>query len=146
MKFTWGTGIFLFLALFLAGSAVFIVFATRQQVNLVHKDYYEKGVDYSEQMRVNERSEPFSNALETRSTNKQFLINIQQSLAEKIDSGSVLMFRPSDNTKDISAKLSARASQLEFDKSALISGRYILKFTWYSDGLKYEIDRTVNVQ
>ncbi len=146
MKFTWGTGIFLFLALFLAGSAVFIVFAMRQQVNLVHKDYYEKGVDYSDQMRVNERSKPFAHALKTSSTDDHFLVSIQESLAAKIDSGSVLMFRPSDNTKDIAAQLTANASQLQFDRSTLISGRYILKFTWYADGLKYEIDRPVNVQ
>lgn len=146
MKFTWGTGIFLFLALFLAGSAVFIIFASRQQVNLVHSNYYEKGVDYSEQMRMNKRSKPFVNALETHSTKALFLVNIQQSLAEKIDSGSVLMFRPSDKDKDISALLPAHATQVKFDKRELISGRYILKFTWYSEGLKYEVDRPVNVQ
>lgn len=146
MKFTWGTGIFLFLVLFLAASAVFIIFASRQQVNLVHKDYYEKGVDYSEQMRVNERSKPFLKALSVNSTNESFIVSIEESLAQRIDSGTVLMFRPSDKTKDISAKLSARATQMQFDKQMLINGRYILKFTWYTGGLRYEIDRPVNVQ
>ena len=146
MKFTWGTGIFLFLALFLAGSAVFIIFASQQQVNLVHKDYYEKGVDYSEQMRVIERSKPFAHDFDVNSTNDFFIVNIREPLAQKIDSGTVLMFRPSDKTKDISAKLTPRASRLEFDKQTLINGRYILKFSWYTEGLKYEIDRPVNVQ
>ncbi len=146
MKFTWGTGIFLFLALFLAGSAVFIVFASRQQVNLVHKDYYEKGVDYSEQMRVIERSKPFAHDFDISSTNDFFIISIKESLSQKIDSGMVLMFRPSDKDKDVSAKFTANADRLEFDKRALINGRYILKLSWYSEGLKYEIDRPVNVQ
>lgn len=146
MKFTWGTGIFLFLALFLAGSAVFIVFASRQQVNLVHKDYYEKGVDYSEQMRVIERSKPFAHDFETNSENEFFIVSIKESLSQKIDSGMVLMFRPSDKDKDISTKITGNTSRLEFDKHALLNGRYILKFSWYSEGLKYEIDRPVNVQ
>ena len=146
MKFTWGTGIFLFLVLFLAGSAAFIIFASRQQVNLVHKDYYEKGVDYSEQMRVNERSKPYINALQVNSTNEMFILSIEENLAEKIDSGNVLMFRPSDKTKDISAKLTAKATRMEFDKQSLINGRYILKVTWYTDGTRYQIDRPVNVQ
>lgn len=146
MKFTWGTGIFLFLVLFLAGSAAFIIFASRQQVNLVHKDYYEKGVDYSEQMHVNERSKPFLNALKVNSTNEMFILSIEENLAEKIDSGNVLMFRPSDKTKDISAKLTAKATRMEFDKQSLINGRYILKVTWYTDGTRYQIDRPVNVQ
>ncbi len=146
MKFTWGTGIFVFLVLFLAASAAFIIFASRQQVNLVHKDYYEKGVDYSEQMRVNERSKPFMNALNVNSTMEAFIVSIEESLSQKIDSGTVLMFRPSDKTKDISAKLDARATQMAFDKQTLINGRYILKFTWYMNGVRYEIDRPVNVQ
>jgi len=146
MKFTWGTGIFLFLVLFLTASVAFIIFASRQQVNLVHKDYYEKGVDYSEQMRVNERSKPFVYALSVNSTNDHFIVSIEESLAEKIDSGTLLMFRPSDKTKDISARLLAKAKKMEFDKQLLINGRYILKFTWYSDGIRYEIDQPVNVQ
>ena len=145
-KFTWGTGIFLFLVLFLTASAAFIIFAARQQVNLVHQDYYEKGVDYSEQMRVNERSKPFLHALSVNSTNEFFIVSIEESLAEKIDSGTVLMFRPSDKTKDVSARLLAKSSKMEFNKQALMHGRYILKFTWYVDGIRYEIDQPVNVQ
>ena len=55
MKFNWGTGILVFLILFLSASAVFIFFAMRQDVNLVHEDYYEQGVDYSAQMDIGPR-------------------------------------------------------------------------------------------
>ncbi len=55
MKFTWGTGIFIFLILFLLAAAFFIGFAMRQDVNLVHEDYYERGVEYTEHMRTNSR-------------------------------------------------------------------------------------------
>ena len=145
-KFTWGTGIFLFLVLFLAASAVFIVFASRQQVNLVHKDYYEKGVDYSEQMRVIERSRPFNQSI-TINTNDDFLIvDIESKLAAKIDSGSMYLYRPSDKDEDITALVSAHSSSVQFKKTDLINGRYILKFSWYTDGTKYEVSRPVNVQ
>ena len=56
LKFNWGTGIFLFLVVFLLACAAFIYFAFTQDVNLVHKDYYEKGVNYTEQMEINARS------------------------------------------------------------------------------------------
>jgi hypothetical protein len=146
MKFNWGTGIFVFLVVFLLACGIFIYFAMNQQVNLVHKDYYEKGVDYSEQMKVNERSKPFAHSIKTSISNSTLTIKIVDSLAEKIDSGTVLMFRPSDKTKDISVQVKAGASQLEIDKSNLISGRYILKFTWYMNGEKYEVNQPVNVQ
>uniref|UniRef100_UPI0032172F71 FixH family protein n=1 Tax=uncultured Draconibacterium sp. TaxID=1573823 RepID=UPI0032172F71 len=146
MKFNWGTGIFLFLALFLAGSAVFIIFAARQQVNLVHKDYYEKGVDYSEQMKVNERSKTYVRSVDVSSSDKAFIVTIEKSLAEKIDSGTMYMYRPSDKTKDIKIPVTAGLDYVEFQNTELINGRYILKFTWYMKGVKYEIDQPVNIQ
>ncbi|MCE4563595.1 FixH family protein [Maribellus sp. CM-23] len=145
-KFTWGTGIFLFLVLFLAGSAVFIIFASRQTVNLVHKDYYEKGVDYSEEIRVKERSKEFLDALDIQTTNESLLVNIAPEVAAKIDSGSMYLYRPSDSKSDITLSLEAPTSQVSFLKSELKNGRYILKFSWYTKGVKYQIQRPVNVQ
>lgn len=145
-KFTWGTGIFLFLVLFLAGSAVFIIFASRQTVNLVHKDYYEKGVDYSEEIKVKERSKEFLDALDIQTTNESLLVNIAPEVAAKIDSGSMYLYRPSDSKEDITLTLEEPTSQVSFQKSELKNGRYILKFTWYNEGVKYQIQRPVNVQ
>ncbi len=150
MKLNWGTGIFIFLVLFLAACAIFITFAMRQQVNLVHKDYYEKGVDYSEQMKVDERSKAYTHCFRTESTDQFFLVEVDESLVAKMDSGSIQMFRPSDKTKDITASFKTNdktvSQHFQFDKRALINGRYILKFTWFMEGEKYEVDQTVHVQ
>ncbi len=48
MKFHWGTGILIFLILFLLAAGFFIAFAMRQERDLVHEDYYERGVDHSD--------------------------------------------------------------------------------------------------
>jgi len=146
MKFNWGTGILIFLILFLAACAVFITFAMRQDVNLVHKDYYEKGVDYTEQMDVNARSLPFKNDFKVTNQKDFLVVNIEESLSAKIDSGKVLMFRPSDSNQDILYDLLAKSRNLNLPKENLVSGRYILKIYWYSNGLKYEIDQDVNVE
>ena len=66
MKFHWGTGILIFLILFLLACGLFIAFAMRQEVSLVHEDYYEKGVDHSQQMMVEARSAQFKNDIGTR--------------------------------------------------------------------------------
>lgn len=146
MKFNWGTGIFTFLVLFVLGGVAFIFFASRQHVNLVHKDYYEKGVDYSEQMKVEARSKKYSRSVKVNSTNDFVLIEIEHSLAERIDSGSVLLFRPSNSRKDVLFKVQKAESEIIIPKENLIHGRYILKFYWYTDGLKYEVDQPLNIQ
>lgn len=146
MKFNWGTGIFIFLILFVAGGIGFVIFTLQFDVNLVHKDYYEKGVDYSEQMRIDVRSATFNNAIQINSDNKFLVMNIEESLSAKIDSGHVLLFRPSDSKRDINIQVEKNSSSISFSKNDLIKGRYILIFSWYSDGIKYEIDRQVNIQ
>ena len=146
MKFDWGTGILIFLILFLLAAAAFMVFAFKQDVNLVYKDYYNKGVDYTEQMDVIARSENYYSALETRLENEFLVLDFEESLALKIDSGSVLMYRPSDSKQDLILPLDLWENRVIIPKDQLISGRYILKLFWYSEGLKYEVDKQVNIQ
>lgn len=146
MKFNWGTGILIFLIVFLLACAGFIWFAFQQDVNLVHKDYYEKGVDYSEQMKVNARSQPFYNAVQTQLNNNFLEVELEESLVVKIDSGSVLMYRPSNSKNDIFLPLVFSENKINIPKENLISGRYIIKLYWYSEGLKYQIDKPVNIQ
>ena len=146
MKFNWGTGILIFLIIFVLACAGFIIFAMRQDVNLVYKDYYEKGVNYTDQMDVNARSKPYYNSVQTQLYTDFLSIDFDASLATKIDSGSVILFRPSSSKQDVSLPLLITENSLKISKKNLISGRYILKLFWYSDGLKYQIDKPVNIQ
>lgn len=146
MKFNWGTGIFTFIIIFLLLCVAFIIFTFRQGVNLVHKDYYEKGVDYSEELKVKERSMEYIHAFEILYLDKYLVVDIDKNLSAKIDSGTILMFRPSDKKQDIEMPLEANSEKITFSKANLITGRYILKIQWYSDGEKFEYKRPVNVQ
>lgn len=146
MKFNWGTGIAAFLILFLAAAAAFIIFAINQDVNLVHKDYYEKGVDYSEQMNMVSRSEPFADKVKVNYEETGLRIAIDSALALTIDSGNVLLYRPSGKNLDIEVPLNSSANGTEIPAGQLMKGRYILKLHWYSKGIKYEVEQPVNIQ
>jgi len=146
MKFNWGTGILVFLVLFLSAAAVFIFFAMRQDVNLVHEDYYEQGVDYSAQMDVEARSVEYKDSLNTFIEDGSLVVDFGKSLAMSIDSGSVLLFRPSSSSLDVSIPFGQTDSKLIIPMSNLVTGRYILKLSWYSKGLKYKVDETIYIQ
>lgn len=146
MKFNWGTGIFIFLVLFVVALISFVIFASSHEINLVHKDYYEKGVDYTEQMNVAERSKPFAQAFQTQITDKELVVKFDSALATKIDSGNILLYRPSTFKKDINIQFEKGTSEISISKEDLLHGRYILKLYWFSSGLKYEIDKPLNIQ
>ncbi|RLD66749.1 MAG: hypothetical protein DRI98_13230 [Bacteroidetes bacterium] len=143
MKFNWGTGILIFLILFLLACGLFIGFAMRQEVSLVHKDYYEKGVDHSQQMNVEARSAQYKNAIGTQLNQGVLQIDIEQALAAKMDSARFHLYRPSDSKYDIQQTFDASQSPLIIPGEELIPGRYILKVYWSSGGLNYEIDQSV---
>jgi hypothetical protein len=143
MKFNWGTGILIFLILFLLACGLFIGFAMRQDVSLVHEDYYEKGADHSQQMLVDARSAQYKNAIETQMKEEVLLIDIEASLATKMDSARFHLYRPSDSKYDILETFEASEQPLIIPGEELIPGRYILKVYWSWDGLNYEIDQSV---
>ena len=146
MKFNWGTGILIILILFLIACAVFITFAVRQDVNLVHRDYYEKGVDYTDQMNVNARSAVLTDSIQILIKDDHLQVDFEKSIVSKLDSGKVLLYRPSSSKMDITFPIIFTENSLIINRSNLVSGRYILKLSWYSEGLKYEIDKPVVIQ
>jgi hypothetical protein len=143
MKFNWGTGIAIFLVLFLGAAAAFIIFAINQDVSLVHKDYYEKGVDYSEQMNVTSRSAIFREKIQVVTGSNGITVALDSALAVSIDSGKVVLYRPSDKNLDLEMPL-VKPGPVEISADKLEHGRYILKTSWYTNGLKYEIDNDIN--
>jgi len=146
MKFNWGTGILIFLILFLLACAAFIIFAMNQDVNLVHKDYYEKGVDYTDKMNTDARSTQFSDKIQIDYNEEYLLIDFEDSMVANIDSGKVLLYRPSNSNQDVLFPMTFSDSVIKIPKENLITGRYILKLSWYSEGIKYEIDKPVDIQ
>ncbi|PID91888.1 MAG: hypothetical protein CSA96_06030 [Bacteroidetes bacterium] len=145
MKFNWGTGILLFLILFLLASAAFIAFALRQEINLVHEDYYEKGVDYNEQMQVKARSAPYLNAIKAGADEAYFRIDISEELKSKLDTIAYRLYRPSNSKLDLQAWAPAADFPLGIPLSELVAGRYYLSLEWRYNGLRYEVEQAVFV-
>ena len=143
MKFHWGTGITIFIILFLAAAAVFITFAMRQEVSLVHEDYYERGVEHSSQMEVENRSEAFESSVLAEVEKDHLLIQVEREPAQTMDSARFKLYRPSDARLDLESDFQPGPNPLAIPVKDLASGRYILIFNWYTGGLAYEIQKTV---
>ena len=146
MKFNWGTGILIFLILFLLAAALFIAFAMRQNVSLVHEDYYERGVDHTAQMDLEERSAPYREAIKAVQLEGSLQISMADSVSVSADSARIHLYRPSDERLDISLPYDPGRGALIIPGENLEAGRYILKLTWFSRGLEYEVGQPVNIQ
>ena len=145
MKFNWGVGIFIFLGLFLTAAAVFIIFAFRQNVDLVDEDYYERGADYTTQMEVDSRSAKYVELIQTQTTEENLRIGFNVIPDFRIDSGNIRLYRPSDSKLDLSYKIEGSTISWDIPMDALSNGRYVLNLCWYSEGLQFEVKRQLTI-
>lgn len=145
MKFNWGTGILIFLIAFLLACAFFIAFAMRQNVSLVHEDYYERGVDHSTQMELEERSAPYRDAVKAIQSDGSLQISLIDSIAVLSDSARIHLYRPSDQKLDLRYPYEPSRGALVIPREKLTEGRYILTLRWYSGGLSYEVGQPVSI-
>ncbi len=133
--------------MFLLAAGFFIAFAMRQDITLVHEDYYERGVKHSDQIKVTERSVPFSEALYTRQDESYLCVGVDSALAMEMDSAHLLLFRPSNKSLDLNSDFDASRGEMLIPREELEKGRYILKLSWSANGgLKYELERTIVIK
>ena len=145
MKFNFGTGIFIFMSLFIIAMVAFVIFAYRQDANLVHQNYYEKGVDHTRQMEITSRSAPYASLIEWTDNGTEIEFSFSEELIPLLQNVNILYFRPSDHHRDVTFPVSLTGNKFKTDKNDLIKGRYIAKITWAHKNLEYEIDKTIIV-
>ena len=96
-------------------------------------------------MDVDARSVEYKDSFKTYMVDGSLVVDFEKSLALRIDSGSVLLFRPSSSSLDVSMPFGLMDTLLKIPRSNLVTGRYILKLSWYAEGLKYEVDETIYI-
>lgn len=146
MKFNFGTGVLIFMVLFMTAIITFVIFAHRQDVNLVHDNYYERGVDHTRQMEKEARSSEYIDKIEVSDDGYYIRIIFPAELAQTINEGTVTYFRPSDHLKDINHPLVLRGNVFIGAKDQLVPGRYIVKITWKVNDLDFEVDKQLMVK
>jgi len=147
MKFNWGTGIFIFLIIFFVFIFSFIYYATKQKVNLVEDNYYEKELAFQDQIDKNKNTEPFKDLITFIQLDGMLKMTFPESLNSRIADGNIHFYRPSDYEKDviIPLELDTLGTQY-FDSSLLEKGRYVIKLSWSIDSVDYYLEKPVFIQ
>jgi hypothetical protein len=144
IKWNWGTGITIFIILFVSFILWRVYKTTQHPVMLVEKDYYPKGLQY--QQRIDERHN-------ARLYKPKFLVYRQ---SEEVvihfpvlhpDTSRFTFFRPSDNRFDLSFPFRPDSLGLmHFPLQKFKKGKYILKIYWEEKGKKFYVEKSFNLQ
>jgi len=141
MKINWGTGIFIFFTLFVSIAIAFMVYAFSQDINLVHENYYEKGVDYTNQMKMNERSKQYFDQINFSNDAQWVNIHFSDEIAASAKEGIVYFYRPSNKKFDFETKLNITDNLQKIDLKKLALGKYMVKISWETEVEKFYIEK-----
>lgn len=144
IKFNWGTGIFIFLALFIAAIIVFYIYISNLDIKLVEKDYYEKELVY--QQRIDRLNNTMGLPGKIMISKNPGVLTVTFPLLEpgNVPDGTVLFYRPSDPEKDFTLPLALNDSlQQSFDVSKIDRGKWMIKMDWKMGGKEYYYEETV---
>jgi len=143
IKWNWGTGILI--AIFLMMSFVgFLVYKTFDyKINKVSEDYYERGLNHSEQMKRVENSRPYAHEFKVDYTDVCTL-QFPTYFIDKEVSGEVLFFRPSDYSQDKTFEIAMDTNGRQLvSLDHFYKGRYIIKVTLSLEEIPYYFESDI---
>jgi hypothetical protein len=146
MKFNWGHGIVVFFAIFFSFAAVFLVFAFRHKNDLVVKDYYERGANYTEQMTIDKRSLTYQDSIQMKRQTASVLFTFSETILMNGGTLNVHFFRPSNKALDYHIAIPLNQESYDLDTKVLAHGRYEVKLNWSMNGEAYFLKKDINIK
>ena len=146
IKFNWGTGIFIFIALFLVANAFVIYFSLQQKYDLVTEEYYPQGLEYQKQIDRFANANNLGGKLIVTEESGELVIQYPAELRGRDVAGQIVFFRPSDEKADFKDSIrfdTAMIQRIPIQK--IMKGKYIAKFFWIMDSKEYASEKTVRI-
>ncbi|MBB6610357.1 FixH family protein [Pontibacter sp. Tf4] len=144
----WPYAIVVAMVCFMAYIAMFVYKAMNQDVDLVSKDYYQQEIQYQDQIDKVRRTQALGDVmLDYRSTDKTILLQMPATYQGMNLSGTITMFRPSDDSMDKQVPL-----QLGRDQSQLLEVNDLENGLWkvrvnFTDGKEtYYSEKTIQIK
>ncbi|HRY98557.1 MAG TPA: FixH family protein [Bacteroidales bacterium] len=136
MKIGWGTGTAIFFAAFIVFMMVLVLLASRQGVQLVTEDYYEKELEFQDVQERMARADQLPEPLRWELKGNTLLLDFPEAAGVEFR-GSLVFYNPSNEAKDQRMDFSTVNDSLLLDLGALTAGRYTLKVEWQAGGVEY---------
>jgi hypothetical protein len=143
----WPIAITVYFAVFFIFIISFIVFASRQRVDLVRADYYEAEIKFQQQIDRVERSRPVQAqvAIEYDLQSAKLTLQLPPD-AQKGAFGKIELYRPSDARQDKNIKLAAdQNGTQQIDVRGLQSGLWKVRVNWTCAGQEYFVEKPITI-
>lgn len=105
--------------------------------DLVTAKYYEEGVNYDSKQEQLDNVDDLQDNVTATIIEGKVIIQIPSQVTE----GEIVLYRPSDERKDIVLDLVANQSLVSYDTDLLDKGKWIAKIEWQNAAKKYYAEK-----
>lgn len=145
IKFNWGTGIFIFIILFVVTMLGVVYLSFQQDNDLVDESYYPKGMKYQQEIDGRARALALSTLFIVEQVNDEVIVTYPVEFREmNFEKGEIFFYRPSAQKFDIKEEMKPGSDLKQtFSLSRFHSGKYIVKYSWIMGGEVYYDEKTI---
>lgn len=133
----WGYKILFVYVAFVGGILLMVFKSSTQKRDLVTSDYYAKELKYQERIDAENRTKALSSAVKYEIIDQQMVISFPKEFTGKAINGSILLYCPSDNNKDIEQKFSTSAGTIAMPLPPANKGQHEVQVTWEANNIGY---------
>ena len=139
MKWNWGLKLVVAMAVFMGFIFILVFQSVKNDINLVEKDYYPKGLKYQERLDEIDNAKDFSNSIGIYQDQEHVFVQLPEIHP---DTGTIYFFRPSNTALDKLYKLEPSATfSMAFNKSDFQRGKYLVKIFWKENGKGFYVEK-----
>ena len=147
MKLNWGYRVAI---LYIGFAGLIVYFVTRsmnEKIDLVTPDYYVQELKYQDKIESTNRNNSLEQPLAIDINDAGITIKFPKEFEAKKITGSILLFRPSDNSRDKSVVINPGAGfEQVIPASDLAKGLYRVKVDYQSEGVNYYAEKQIVVK
>jgi hypothetical protein len=143
-KFNWGTGIVISIAIFMIITIMMMITFMNQKVDLVTENYYEKTIDYQDQIDINNRTLNLEETVNVTCNQNVINISFPKTFFKDVKNGKLFFYRPSDSNEDfeMALNLDDNGNQV-FSASKMLKGFWKIGINWNMNKQNYQTEKSI---
>jgi nitrogen fixation protein FixH len=147
IKNPWPVGLVLFFIVFIGYIVGFVIFASRQKMDLVRADYYDQEIRFQQQIDRVKRTAPVMAEAGIDYDRTGEVVTVSLPVKQNDISGTVSFYRPSNAEMDTNVELGLDpAGRQSLSVRALSTGLWKVRIQWKSAGQEYYFEKPIVIK
>ncbi len=142
---SWGYKVTIITFCFVCFMTCMVIAAFRQTFDLVTEDYYGKELKFQSQIDKQANHEHLKGSIVLEQDKESLNLIFPEEFMGQLITSEVLLFRPSDASKDVMLKLKTNGEVLHLSKKKLFAGLYQVQIDYKVAGKSYYFEKDIMI-